>query len=169
MVALVAVVAAAALWRPIRLGAALLAGAIIPMAGQAISALIGVGEATSPTQFGVSPAQAAQIGLTINTGVTAAFWIYCAFLVALIASFAWMLIPPHSAAAQPPRMPQGPSADVPSPPAPGPSVPGPSMPGAPMTGTLAAPAAPAEAATLAGPTAPAEAATLPTADLTTPA
>ncbi|HTS96723.1 MAG TPA: hypothetical protein VMI33_08875 [Streptosporangiaceae bacterium] len=173
MVALVAVVAAAALWRPIRLGAALLAGAIIPMAGQAISALIGVGEGTSPTQFGVSPAQAAQIGLTINTGVTAAFWIYCAFLVALIASFAWMLIPPHSAAAQPPRMPQGPSADVPSPPAPGPSLPGPSMPGAPMTSApvTGAPADAAAPAQVVG--APADA-TAPVhaiapADLTTPA
>ena len=40
MVALVAVVVAAALWRPVRLGAALLAGAIIPMAAQAISALV---------------------------------------------------------------------------------------------------------------------------------
>ena len=52
MVALVAVVAAAALWRPVRLGAALLAGAIIPMAAQAISALVQVAGPTSPTQFG---------------------------------------------------------------------------------------------------------------------
>jgi hypothetical protein len=112
MVAVVAVVAAAALWRPTRLGAALLAGAIIPMAAQAISALIQVGQAVSPTQFGVTPGQATQIGLTISSGLTAAFWIYCAFLVALIASFAWMLIPPHSAATQQPRMPQGPSTGM---------------------------------------------------------
>ena len=106
MVALVAVAAAAALWRPIRLGAALLAGAIIPMAAQAISALIGAGEAVSPAQFGFSPSQASLAGLTISSGVTAAFWIYCAFLVALIASFAWMLIPPHTAVPQPPRLPR---------------------------------------------------------------
>ncbi|HUA31888.1 MAG TPA: hypothetical protein VMC03_23615 [Streptosporangiaceae bacterium] len=112
MVAVVAVVAAAALWRPLRLGAALLAGAIIPMAAQAISALIQVGETVSPTQFGITPGQASQIGLTINSGLTSAFWIYCAFLVALIASFAWMLIPPHNAVRQPPRMPQGPPAGM---------------------------------------------------------
>ena len=112
MIAVVAVVAAAALWRPLRLGAALLAGAIIPMAAQAISALIQVGETVSPAQFGISQGQATQIGLTISSGLTSAFWIYCAFLVALIASFAWMLIPPHNAMRQPPRMPQGPSAGV---------------------------------------------------------
>jgi hypothetical protein len=115
MIALVAVVAAAALWRPLRLGAALLGGAIIPMAAQAISALVQVGETVSPTQFGISQGQATQIGLTINSGLTSAFWIYCAFLVALIASFAWMLIPPHNAVRQPPGMPQGPPAGVSSP------------------------------------------------------
>ena len=118
MIAVVAVVAAAALWRPARLGAALLAGAIIPMAAQAISALIQVGEAAAPAQFGFSPAQAAASGLTISSGLTSAFWIYCAFLVALIASFAWMLIPPHRAAAQPPR--QAPPGEARSAPAPGP-------------------------------------------------
>jgi hypothetical protein len=112
MIAVVAVVAAAALWRPLRLGAALLAGAIIPMAAQAISALVQIGQAASPAQFGISSGQAAQIGLTISSGLTSAFWIYCAFLVALIASFAWMLIPPHNAVTQPPRTPQGPSAGV---------------------------------------------------------
>jgi hypothetical protein len=97
MVALVAVVAAAALWRPARLGAVLLGGAIIPMAAQAISALVQVGEATSPLQFGISPAQATQAGLTISSGVTPAFWIYCAFLIALILACARMLIPPRPA------------------------------------------------------------------------
>jgi hypothetical protein len=98
MVALVAVVAAAAVWRPIRLGAVLLAGAIIPMAAQAISALVQLGEATSPLLFGISPAQAAQAGLTISSGVTPAFWIYCAFVVALVVKCARMLIPPRPAA-----------------------------------------------------------------------
>ena len=59
MVALVAVVAAAALWRPARLGAALLAGATIPMAAQAISALVQLGEASPAEQVGLSPSQAA--------------------------------------------------------------------------------------------------------------
>ena len=94
MVALVAVVIAAALWRPVRHGAVLLAGAIIPMAAQAISALVQVGEPTPPTQFGFTPAQASQLGLTISYGLTPAFWIYCVFLVVLMVSCAWMLFTP---------------------------------------------------------------------------
>jgi hypothetical protein len=112
MLAVVAVVAVAALWRPIRLGAALLAGAIIPMAAEAISALVQLSQPISPEQFGYSQAQAAAGGLTISSGVTAAFWIYCAFLVALIASFAWMLVPPHSAVADGPYLPHGGPADA---------------------------------------------------------
>ena len=101
MVALAAVVIVAALWRPIHHGALLLAGGVIPMAAQAISALVQAGEATSPTQFGITPAQATQIGLTIDSGVTPAFWIYCGFLVALIVSCAWMIFTPHQAAGAP--------------------------------------------------------------------
>jgi hypothetical protein len=118
MAALVAVVAAAALWRPVRLGAALLGGAIIPMAAQAISALIQVSEPVSPTQF-ATPEQVRLTGLTVSSGLTSAFWIYCAFLVALIASFAWMLIPPHRVAPEPPRPPQAPPAGTWDAPAPG--------------------------------------------------
>ena len=92
MVALVAVVIAAALWRPALRGAALLAGAIIPMAAQAISGMVGVGEIPSPAYFGISSAQAAQAGLTISSGLTAAFWVYCGFVVALAALGAWMLV-----------------------------------------------------------------------------
>jgi hypothetical protein len=106
MVALVAVVAGAALWRPIRFGAALLAGAIIPMVAQAISAFIQVGETTSPALFGFSSAQAAAAGLTISNGLTAVFWIYCAFVVAMIASCAWMLMTPHAARSAPSVPPQ---------------------------------------------------------------
>ena len=98
MVALAAVVIAAALWRPVRHGAVLLAGAIIPMAAQAISALVQVGEATSPTQFGFTPTQASQLGLTVNAGLTPAFWIYCVFVVVLVVSCAWMLFTPHEPA-----------------------------------------------------------------------
>jgi hypothetical protein len=95
MVALALVVIAAALWRPIRHGAALLAGAIIPMAAQAISALIQVAQPTSPTQFGISSAQASQLGLTISNGVTVAFWIYCLCVLVLLVSCAWMVFTPH--------------------------------------------------------------------------
>ena len=100
MVALAAVVIAAALWRPARHGAVLLAGAIIPMAAQAISALVQVGEPTSPAQFGFSPAQTAQLGLTVSNGLTPSFWIYSVLVVVLLVSCAWMLfipLTPHDA------------------------------------------------------------------------
>jgi hypothetical protein len=98
MVGLAVVVIAAALWRPARHGAVLLAGAIIPMAAQAISALVQIGEPVSPTQFGFTPAQASQLGLTVSAGLTPAFWIYCVLVVALIVSFVWMLFSPPEAA-----------------------------------------------------------------------
>jgi len=109
MIAFGLVVVVAALWRPLRLGAMLLAGAVIPMAAQAISALVQVGEATPPEQFGISSAQASQNGLTISNGVTADFWIYCILLVVLAVSFAWMLItPPAAATTAPAAAPESP-------------------------------------------------------------
>ena len=84
MVAIVAVVIVAALWRPVARGFFLLAGAVIPLTAQAASAVVQVGEHTSPSIFGISPSAAAQSGLTITSGLTLAFWIYCAFVLALI-------------------------------------------------------------------------------------
>jgi len=101
MVALVAVVAAAALWRPARLGTALLAGAAVPLVAQAISALVGVAEGATPQQFGISSAEASRIGLTIDSGLTPVFWVYCAFVAALIAAGAWMLAASRRPAAAP--------------------------------------------------------------------
>ena len=95
MIALAAAVIAAAFWRPVRHGAMLLAGATIPMAAQAISALVQVSKAPVPSQFGISSAQASQLGLTITAGLTPAFWIYFGFLVALIVSCAWMFFTPR--------------------------------------------------------------------------
>ena len=104
MVALVAVVAVAALWRPPRLGAALLAGATIPMAAQAISALVQLGEASPAEQVGLSPSQAAAAGITVTAGPTAVFWVYCIFVGALIACCAWLLLAPaHDPAHDPAR------------------------------------------------------------------
>jgi len=95
MVAFVAVAAAAALWQPARLGAALLAGALLPMAAQAISALIQLSQGISPAQFGISASRAAQLGLTITSGLTAAFWIYFALVIALAGVCGWMFIQPR--------------------------------------------------------------------------
>ena len=101
MVALAAVVIAAALWHPARHGAVLLAGAVVPMAAQAISAIIQVGQPVSPTQFGFSSAQASQLGLTVSAGLTPWFWIFVVLVVALMVSFAWMLFTPQELAAAP--------------------------------------------------------------------
>jgi hypothetical protein len=128
MIAFAAAVVAAALWRPVRHGAVLLAGAAIPMAAQAISALIQVGNVPGPTQFGIPPATARQLGITISAGLTPAFWIYSAFLITLIVSCVWMLSTPPSvpvtpgeaAAATPPAAPpEAPEAlEAPATPAP---------------------------------------------------
>ena len=92
MVAFVVVAAVAALWQPARLGAALLAGALIPMAAQAISALIQLSQGASPAQFGIPASRAAQAGLTITSGLTTAFWIYLALVIALAGMCAWILL-----------------------------------------------------------------------------
>lgn len=91
IVAIIVVAAAAALWRPLQYGAALLGGAVLAMAGQAISALLQLGQPASPAQFGISPAQASQVGLTISSGLTASFWIFCVFLAALAGACALMI------------------------------------------------------------------------------
>jgi hypothetical protein len=93
IVAVVVVALLAALWRPARQGAALLAGAILPLAAQAISALIQAGEPATPAMFGISQSQAA--GLTISSGLTPIFWVYCVFVVSLLVSCAWMLTAPQ--------------------------------------------------------------------------
>jgi hypothetical protein len=101
MIAVVAVAVVAALWRPAWQGAVLLAGAIVPLAAQAISALIQVSGPTSPSLFGISPAQASAAGLTISAGVTPIFWVYCVFVISLVISCAWMLTAPHYPAMPP--------------------------------------------------------------------
>ena len=97
MLAVAVTVVLAAFWRPVRHGGVLLAGVAIPMAAQAISALVQSGQPASPAQFGISNAQATQLGLTISSGVTPAFWIYCAFLAVLLVSCVWMLFTPQQA------------------------------------------------------------------------
>jgi hypothetical protein len=103
IVAVVGVAVLAALWRPARQGAALLAGAILPLAAQAISALIQAGELATPAMFGISQSQAA--GLTISSGLTPIFWVYCVFVISLLISCAWMLTAPqyHTMPATPPH------------------------------------------------------------------
>jgi hypothetical protein len=93
IVAVVGVAVLAAVWRPARQGAALLAGATLPLAAQAISALIQATEPATPAMFGISQSQAA--GLTISSGLTPIFWVYCVFVISLLISCAWMLTAPQ--------------------------------------------------------------------------
>jgi hypothetical protein len=102
MVAVVAVAVLAALWRPPRLGAILLAGAIVPLAAQAISAIVAVSQPATPAMFGISAA-----GVTITSGLTPTFWVYCVFVISLLISSAWLLTAPKNpampVAARPPQ------------------------------------------------------------------
>jgi hypothetical protein len=110
MIALIVVAALAALWRPIRHGAMLLTGATVALIAQAISALIQVTQAASPAQFGISQATASENGLTISSGLTPIFWVYCVFVISLVVSIAWMLTAPHY-----PAMPSAPVSPGPAP------------------------------------------------------
>jgi hypothetical protein len=90
MLAVVAVAALAALWRPARHGALLLAGAIVPLAAEVPAAMIQVGQQATPAMFGISSSQAAAAGLTISSGLTGIFWVYLVFVISLIVSCAWL-------------------------------------------------------------------------------
>ena len=96
MLAVVAVLVLAALWRPARMGWALAAGAIIPLVAQLISAVIQVGE-PALTQLGISKSAAAQAGVTATAGLTGVFWVYCAFVIVLVAACAWRAAMPGQA------------------------------------------------------------------------
>jgi hypothetical protein len=94
MLGLVAVVAIAVLWRPARLGWALIAGAMIPMAAQIVAALAQLGQTTTAADLGITPAQAAQLGISTSqaahTSLTVAFWLYCLFVIVLLIGCAWL-------------------------------------------------------------------------------
>ena len=94
MLAIVAVAALAALWRPSRQGALLLAGAIVPLAAEVPSALIQAGQQATPAMFGISSSQAAAAGLTISSGLTGIFWVFFVFVISLIVSCAWLFTEP---------------------------------------------------------------------------
>jgi hypothetical protein len=95
MVAVIAVAALAGLWRPARQGALLLAGAILPLATQAVSALIQAGQQPTPAMFQISDAQASALGLTISSGLTGIFWVYFVFVISLLVTCAWLFTEPE--------------------------------------------------------------------------
>jgi hypothetical protein len=95
MAAVVTVAALAALWRPARQGALLLAGAIVPLAAEVPAAIIQAGQQASPAMFGISSSQAAAAGLTISSGLTGIFWVFFVFVISLIVSCAWLFTEPE--------------------------------------------------------------------------
>jgi hypothetical protein len=119
IVAVIGVAVLAALWRPVRHGAVLLAGMVLALAAQAISALIQASQPASPGLFGISQSQASAAGLTVSSGLTPIFWVYCVFVISLLISCAWMLTAPHY-----PAMPDGARAPEPGPARPGQSASG---------------------------------------------
>ena len=96
--AVVAVAVIAALWRPARQGALLLAGAVVPLAGEVVSALIQAGQGAAPSMFGISPAEASALGLRISSGVTPIFWVFFVFVISLLVSCAWLFTEPRQPA-----------------------------------------------------------------------
>ena len=100
MVLLVAVMVVAALWRPRRLGAAVAAGAIIPLVAEAVSAMIQIAGVT-PAQLGYSSSEVSVLGLTVSAGLTPMFWVFCAFTATMILLCAWLLLTPEPAPEQP--------------------------------------------------------------------
>jgi hypothetical protein len=143
MIALVAVLVVAGLLRPVRQGGILLIGAIIPMVAQAASAIIQLVEPATPAQFGISPAQAALAGITISSGATAAFWIYCIFAAAAAVIGVRMILPSRRAVAARAPQPWFPAA-------------GAAPAGAPAFGLPAGAGSPAAAAPAAGVPGPGE-------------
>ena len=66
----------------------------MPLAAQAVSALIQVSQPVSPTLFGISSAQAQAAGLSISAGVTPIFWVFFVFVISLLVSCAWLFTEP---------------------------------------------------------------------------
>jgi hypothetical protein len=96
MIGLVAVVVAAALWRPAQIGWALVAGALIPVAAQVVSALVQISQVTTAGQLGLSPADAAQLGISTaehaQSSLTLSFWLYCLFALILFCACVWVAL-----------------------------------------------------------------------------
>jgi hypothetical protein len=175
MIAVVAVLVAASLWRPARIGWALAAGAIIPLIAQLISAIVQITQ--SPlTQLGITKAEANGAHLSVTASLTGWFWAYCAFVIVLVLMCGWLAARPDRAmavAAPAGAVHTGPAAGWPVTAAAGPASPSTASPstGAPTTaspgtvspGTVSpgtgAQAGPGTTTTTPGTTGPAEAGT----------
>jgi hypothetical protein len=100
IVAIIAIAAAAALWRPPRFGAVLLTGVVFSLISDAITGIGAVTEAPPRYFFGIPAA----VRMTISVAGTPWLWAFCGFTVALIVVYEWLFIrsrprPGHPAAA----------------------------------------------------------------------
>jgi hypothetical protein len=100
MVLVLAVIVVAALWLPRRLGAAVAAGAIVPLVAEVVSAMVQISQGLTPAQAGFTQAQASALGLTISSGLTPMFWVFCAFTATLILLSVWLVLTPDPALEQ---------------------------------------------------------------------
>jgi hypothetical protein len=72
-------------WTPLRNGAVLLIGGLVPLVGQVVSATVQLHEHIAPAMFGVSAAQAESLGLEIHSGLTGVFYGFAALVAVLVA------------------------------------------------------------------------------------
>jgi hypothetical protein len=109
MAAVILVPVAAGLWRNARIGAALLAGLMVPVVAQGISAVIETHDQTATYASSLKSSG----DVFISYGLTPSFWLYCLFGVALVVSCAWMLFsPPALGADAVAAPPVSPTADL---------------------------------------------------------
>jgi hypothetical protein len=86
VVLIIAIAAAAALWRPPRFGAVLLTGVVVSLISEAITGIGDVTEAPPRYFFGI-PAAAR---MTISVAGTPWLWAFCGFTAALIVVYGWL-------------------------------------------------------------------------------
>ena len=86
MIVIAAMAAAAALWRPARLGAVQLTGAVLLLANQAIVGIASVIEAPPKSYFGMAPT----FRMTISVAATPWLWAYWGFTAALVVAYTWL-------------------------------------------------------------------------------
>ena len=76
-------------------GAVIAGDVLVMVALVLVAALAQLGEGVSSAQFGISSNEAQQLGLSISQGLTAWFWFYCLFVVALAVICGWMWTAPR--------------------------------------------------------------------------
>jgi hypothetical protein len=88
MVLIVGVLAMAIAWRPTLVGITVLAGALVPLAAQIFATLA---QPLPPlSDFGVTAAQVAEGQVSIAGSYTGWFYLYCAFIAALVVLAGWI-------------------------------------------------------------------------------